>query len=152
MRRSGFTTIEMVIVVLIIGVIATLGFPRLRDSVQKQNYRSAKAALATYVAIARGTAVARGCRTALHFVSGLSSRVWVTSCKINSNVGRDTIGSVEFLGDRFNLRLQAGKDSIQFDSRGIRLSFERTVIKIRTKADQDRDSVVINQLGKVVSQ
>ena len=61
MRRKGFTTIEMIIVVILIGVIAAIGFPRLRDGLEKQNVRSAKALIATMVATARGAAIQRGC-------------------------------------------------------------------------------------------
>ena len=37
MKRSGFTTIEMIMVVVIMGVIATIGFPRIRDALEKQS-------------------------------------------------------------------------------------------------------------------
>ncbi len=36
MGRKGFSMIEMIIVVILIGVIASIGFPRLRDGLEKQ--------------------------------------------------------------------------------------------------------------------
>src|ERR1051325_9366247 len=44
MKRSGFTTIEMVIVVVLIGIIDAIGFPKIRQSLDKANVRSARAA------------------------------------------------------------------------------------------------------------
>ena len=149
MTRSGFTTIELIIVVIMLGVIATIGFPRIRDAVEKQNRRSMRAALVTYVATARGLAVARGCRSSLHFTAGSGSKVWVTTCAING-AGRDTVIRPVATEAQWGHRLLAGRDSIDYTARGLRQSFERTVIKIRTKGDLDRDSVVVNELGKVV--
>lgn len=153
MRQSGFTTIEMIIVVVIVGVIAMMGFPRLRDAVEKQNFRSARIAVGGFVSTARAAAVARGCRSSVHFISGPNSRMWVTSCRLQAGAaGRDTLAGPEWTEQRWNVRIMALRDSITFDPRGLRLTFTPTTIKLRTKADQDRDSVVVNELGKVVRQ
>ena len=50
MRNRGFTAIEILMVMIIIGVLAAFGIPRLRNSLEKQNVRSAKALFATLVA------------------------------------------------------------------------------------------------------
>jgi len=62
MSRKGFSIIEMVVVIILIGLIASIGFPRLRDSLEKQNVRSAKALIATLAATARGAAIQRAAR------------------------------------------------------------------------------------------
>jgi len=36
MGRKGFSTIEMIIVVILIGIIASIGFPRLRDGLESR--------------------------------------------------------------------------------------------------------------------
>jgi Tfp pilus assembly protein FimT len=152
MRTKGFTTIEMIIIVIIIGVITAVAFPRLKDGMDKQNRRSMRAALVSYVAMARGSAVSRGCRASVHFVSGPNSKVWVTACRTSpvGTTARDTLAGPEYTEDRWNHRLQSGKDSITFDARGLRMTMVRTLIRIRTKGDADRDSVVVNELGRVV--
>ena len=153
MRNKGFTTIEMVIIVIIIGVVASIGIPRLKDSLEKQNRRSMRAALVTYIALARNTAVARACRSSVHFVSGPNSRVWVTSCSVKQGApatARDTLAGPEFTEDRWGHRLFSGRDSVNFDARGLRTALVMTQIRIRTKGDQERDSVVINPVGKVI--
>jgi len=153
MKRSGFTTIEMLIVLVIIGVMATIGFPRIRDALEKQSRRSMRAGIVTMVATARGAAVARGCQGTVHFVSGANSRVWVTACNTQPGApagARDTLGGPYFTEDRWGHRFQSGKDEINFTARGMRQTLVRTVILIRTKGDVTRDSVVVNELGRVV--
>ncbi|MGH7567989.1 MAG: GspH/FimT family protein [Gemmatimonadales bacterium] len=150
MRKSGFTTIEMIIVIIIIGIVAAIGFPRMKESVEKQNRRAMRAALVGYVAIARSAAVARGCRSSVHFVSGPNSRVWVTSCLTTNPAARDTLVGPKWTEDEWEHRFQSGRDSITYDPRGLRLTFTRTKITIKTKGDVDKDSVVVNEVGKVV--
>src|SRR5260370_25812144 len=70
MGRKGFSTIELIVVIILIGVIASIGFPRLRDGLEKQNVRSAKALIATLAATARGAAVQRRCSPTLHLTGG----------------------------------------------------------------------------------
>ena len=93
MRRDGFTLIEMIIVVVMIGVIAVIGFPKIRRALDQTNVRSTRVFLSTAVATARAAAVQRGCRTAVHFANG-SGTVWVTACSRANPALIDTIGGV----------------------------------------------------------
>src|SRR5437879_11984910 len=92
MRRSGFTTIEMVIVVVLIGIIALIGFPKISKTLDKTNVRSARDALGTLAATARAAAIQRGCRAVLHFTV---NTVWVTTaCPAKV----DTVSGVQEIG------------------------------------------------------
>lgn len=153
MNTNGFTTIEIVLVVILIGIIAAIGIPRIRDSVEKQDRRAMRGALVGYVAMARSAAVSRGCRASVHFISGGNSRVWVTACRTGAGVprtARDTLAGPEWTEQHWGHRLQSGRDSIDFDFRGLRQPMTKTVILIRTKGDVTRDSVVVNPVGTVV--
>ncbi|HXF94506.1 MAG TPA: GspH/FimT family protein [Gemmatimonadales bacterium] len=154
MSNRGFSAIEMVIVVVLIGIIATIGFPRLKDALEKQNRRDMRAALVSYLALARNSAVARGCRSAVHFVSGPNSRVWVTACSTRPGAAptaRDTLAGPVWTEAQWNHRFYAiGRDSINYDARGLRQQLVATTIKIRTKGEVERDSVVVNPVGKVI--
>lgn len=150
MRKSGFTTIEMIIVIVIIGAVAAIGFPKLRESAEKTSRRSMRTALVGYIAMARSAAVARSCRASVHFVSGPNSKVWVTSCVTANPALRDTLVGPKWTEAEWGHRFQSGRDSITYDPRGLRLNFLRTKITIKTKADVDKDSVVVNEVGKVV--
>src|SRR3989475_1027007 len=121
MERSGFTTIEMIIVVLIIGVIAAIGFPKIRGTLDKTNVRSARVYLSTQLVTARATAVQRGCYAVVHFTSGASGAIWVTACPRRMPGARtvDTIGGVEQPAGPHNGTLTAPRASRRVRPRGL---------------------------------
>ncbi|PYO38635.1 MAG: hypothetical protein DMD33_20660 [Gemmatimonadetes bacterium] len=150
MNRSGFTTIEMVIVVVIIGIIAAMTFPTIRRTLDKTNVRSARVAVGTLAATARAAAVQRGCRGTLHFTSATST-VWVTTwCPPKL----DTVGSVQSLSTRFKVVMSASRDSVQYDPRGLSMDNfpSTTVVRLTGSIASNQDSVQINPIGKVVRQ
>src|SRR2546427_13141528 len=81
MTRSGFSAVELMIVIILIGLIAAVGFPKIHGVLDKTNVRSARVAVGTYVVTARSLAIQRGCRAAVHFAYGASSGAWATSCR-----------------------------------------------------------------------
>lgn len=147
MSRKGFSTIEMIIVVILIGVIATMAFPRLKNSLEKQNIRSTKALMATLVATARGVAVQRGCSATLHMTV---DSVWVTACGVNPPAASVQVGTKKLVGSEFNVTLNPTAATVVYDPRGIATVFQSTTIRII--GPTYRDSVVINQVGKVTRQ
>lgn len=146
MGRKGFSTIEMIIVVILIGIIATIGFPRLRRGLEKQNIRSAKAAVVTMVATARGVAIQRGCTATLNLSA---DSVWVTACGITGNPPPASVlvGTSKQIGGSNRVTLSSTQATINYDPRGIRVRFQPTTIRIIGPTYQD--SVVINEVGKV---
>ena len=150
MGTKGFSTIELAIVMILIGLIAALAFPRIRGALEKQNVRSARAAAQTFVVKARAAAVQRGCRGTVQLRA--DGRVWVTVCTTAPAAGRtlDTLGPIELLGARYNVQVAPSRDSIAFDARGMKVNFERVVVAFRNGAIQD--SLVVNEVGKVVRQ
>ena len=148
MRRSGFTTIEMVIVVVLIGIIAMIGFPKISRTLDKTNLRSARDAVGTLAGTARAAAIQRGCRGVLHFTA---NTVWVTTaCPIKV----DTVSGVHDLYARFKVTMTASRDSVQYDPRGLSLDGfpSYTVARLTGSSTTNQDSVMINSLGKVVRQ
>ena len=148
MRTRGFTFIEVLIVMVLIGIIAALGIPRIRDAIQKNNVRSARAAIGTLVAKARAGAVQRGCKSAIHFTSGSGGTVWITACKVSNSALTDTLGGIEQLAARYSVTLTAGADSVTFMPNGVSPDNVLTLLKVT--ASGISDSVMINQVGKVV--
>ena len=150
MRRSGFTTIEMIIVVAIIGIIALIGFPKISKTLDKTNVRSARDAVGTLAATARAAAIQRGCRGVLHFTASPST-VWVTTA---CPTKLDTVSGVLNLTTQFSVTLSPSRDSVQYDPRGLSMDgfASNTVVRLTGKATTNQDSVMINPIGKVVRQ
>ena len=146
-RQSGFTLVEYIIVLMCMGVLSSLAFPRVREAMQQTSVRSARAAVGILAAKARAVAVQRGCRSVLHFTSGPDGTVWVTACK-TSGAGLDTLDGVERIASRFDIVLAATRDSVRFDSRGLNVDYQLTTVRLA--AGDMRDSLMINQVGKVV--
>jgi len=149
MGRKGFSTIEMIIVVVLIGIIASIGFPRLRRGLEKQRIRNTKALLATMVATARATAIQRGCVATLNFAV---DSVWVTACGLVGNPPPASVlvGTARRVKDDVNVTLSYTTSTIRYDPRGMRLTFQPTTVRVIGPTYQD--SVVINELGKVKRQ
>ncbi|OLB04554.1 MAG: hypothetical protein AUH06_11685 [Gemmatimonadetes bacterium 13_2_20CM_69_27] len=139
----------MIIVVVMIGIIAVIGFPKIRRALDSTNVRSTRVFVGTAVATARAAAVQRGCRAVVHFSSGAGT-VWVTSCSRANPAAIDTIGGVADLASRYNVTLAATTDSIQFDPRGLSMTNATTTVRITGATSYGTDSVLVNPLGRVV--
>jgi len=147
MGRKGFSTIEMIIVVILIGIIASIGFPRLRDGLEKQNIRSAKALIATLAATARGAAIQRGCSATLNLSV---DSIWVSACGVNPPAASVQVGTKKLVGDEFSVTLSATAASVVYDPRGISTVFAPTTVRVT--GPHYSDSVVINEVGRVSKQ
>jgi len=148
MTRRGFTVIEMIIVVAIIGIIALIGFPKISKTLDKTNVRSARDAVGTLAGTARAAAIQRGCRGVLHFTT---NTVWVTTaCPAKV----DTVSGVQDLYARFKVTMSASRDSVQYDPRGLSMDgfASNTVARLTGSVTTNQDSVMINPIGKVVRQ
>ncbi len=92
MARLGFTLLEVLFALVIMGVVLALGVPRLRDWMTHEGARAARLEVTTKLAAARSAAVQRGCQAELH-IDDATSQVWVTACQVQG-AGIDTVGSV----------------------------------------------------------
>src|SRR5882762_1061468 len=109
MDRNGFSMIEMTIVVILVGLIAAIGFPRLRDGLEHQNVRSSKALIATLAATARGAAIQRGCPATLNMTV---DSIWVTACGVNPVATSVQVGTKKLVGDEFSVTLSSTNASV----------------------------------------
>ena len=147
MGRKGFSMIEMIVVVILIGLIASIGFPRLRDALEKQNVRSAKALVATLAATARGAAIQRGCSATLNLTV---DSIWVSACGVNPPANSVQVGTKKLVGDEFSVTLSSSAASVVYDPRGISTVFQATTVYV--VGPHYQDSVVINEVGRVSKQ
>ena len=145
--ERGFSFIEMLVAMVLVGIIASLSIPRLRGSLEKQNVRSAKALMTTLVATARGVAVQRGCPATLNMTT---DSIWVTACGVNPPAASVVVGTKKLVGSEFGVTVSPSNASIVYDPRGIQTQFVATTV--RFIGPNYRDSVMINQVGKVMRQ
>src|SRR2546423_3854607 len=127
MGRKGFSIIELIVVIILIGLIASIGFPRLRDGLEKQNVRSAKALIATLAATARGTAIQRGCSATMNITV---DSIGVTACGVNPPANSVSVGTKKLVGDEFSVTLNSSAASVVYDPRGIATVFQLTTIRV----------------------
>ena len=152
--KRGFTLIELIVVMVVIGVVIGISAPRVRDGMEKINVREAKVSMANFVARARGSAVARGCQSTLNLTTGTTGKVWVTSCK-TGDLGRttavDTVGNVEQIASKYGVNLSSTANTITFDRRGIATNFAFQTITVTGDTYATvKDSIRINPVGKVL--
>jgi type IV fimbrial biogenesis protein FimT len=71
--RQGFTIIEMMIALVIMGILISLGAPSFSDWLQNQQIRAAAEATMNGLQVARGQAVALNTKVTFQFMADLSS-------------------------------------------------------------------------------
>jgi len=117
LRPRGFTLIEMVIVIVLIGALLAVAIPRLVGATDKTSVRSAKDAISALNAVAKSAAIQRGRTARLVLVSG-SGTALVVAAK-TTGTGVDTVGKVENLNSRFGVSFTTTQDTISYSPRGI---------------------------------
>ncbi len=118
--NRGFTLLEVLTTMVIMGIVMALGAPRFRDWMNHESVRTARVNVTTHLAGARSIAVQRGCESVLH-IDAVASRVWVTVCKL-AGPGKDTIGVIDNLSSRYGVVFSSTGDSIRYTPQGIAYS------------------------------
>jgi prepilin-type N-terminal cleavage/methylation domain-containing protein len=142
-RRSGFTLIEMMTVLVIFGTITMLAMPRLQGVRARASLRSAQTQTRTYLMQARAVALQRG-REARFVRNGNTISVTV-----------DSSGTQVVYARPHDLQLEAGvalsatRDEIAFDPRGFAMGTS-AMERVRLTRGTLVDSVCVTRLGKVI--
>lgn len=152
--QRGFTLIEMLVVLVIIGVMMTIAIRPLNRQRQAINARSARVAASQGLALARSAAIARGCTAVFHLnvTATPNSKTWVTACKA-STIGRagaalDTLGRIDTLSNRFGVTVTGTADSVRYDSRGFSVSYASGAFAFAASSTV-RDTLTITAMGRV---
>lgn len=147
MRRLdlGFSLIEMVIVIVVIGVLLTVSMPYFRSASLKSDLRAGIDAIASLHATAKATAIQRGRTARLVLASSTSSAYVVANDASGSGV--DTVGVVENLDSRFGVSFTTSRDTLSFTPRGIGTELSGTTI-IVTKSSLS-DTITISAAGRL---
>ncbi len=144
MTRRGFTLIEVLIVIGLVGVMAAFAVPRIGRTLARQSVRSARGAVETLHSKARAISIQRGRRAALVFngdVAVIVSRHPVTGAV-------DTIGNPEDLHSRYGVTCTTSRDTLLFDPRGVGMESGNTTISVQKGPYVE--GIVISSLGRVL--
>ena len=144
MRRSGFTLVETLIVVVVAGIILSMGFPRMRDAKTKSDLRSARTQVASMYARARNAALETGRTSSLAFNGNNAVVVRVQST--NSAV-LDTLGAVQNLMSAYTVTVAPTVSTLSIDPRGIGTNTAQAVIRLSRGGFTD--SVVVSPFGRL---
>jgi prepilin-type N-terminal cleavage/methylation domain-containing protein len=146
-RKNGFTLVEMMIVVVLIGAVLLIGWPKVASGLAKTNLRSSRTTVANMFAKARAFAMQSNRRTSINFNG--NNVVITASPRTLAGVGTvDSIGGVEKLSEAYGVSLTAPVGSVAYDPRGFG-SLGATQNFVVTR-NSKRDSVMIDGLGRVI--
>ncbi|MGE5091372.1 MAG: Tfp pilus assembly protein FimT/FimU [Bacillota bacterium] len=145
-RRAGFTLIEMLTVVVLIGAVVLMSWPLMRSAKYKSELRSARTSVASMYARARSAAVQYNRATILAF-NGASAVVLATP-RLQAGGTVDTVGRVNNLGVGYGVTVASTNDSLRVDPRGF--GGNSGTVTVRLRKAEFTDSVVISGYGRLV--
>jgi prepilin-type N-terminal cleavage/methylation domain-containing protein len=149
-RAAGFTMLEVMVVLVIIGIATGIVAPRMHAYLARNRVRVALNRLAADLAYARAVAVSSGSGSVLRFhpepECGERATVAYSIARRGTPPGPARRSDLRDVGGRVCL-LFNGPDSVAFNSRGLLLPFQnRTVWGTEAGA---RDSLTISVMGRV---
>jgi prepilin-type N-terminal cleavage/methylation domain-containing protein len=115
--RRGFSFMELMVVVTMIGIMLAVALPYLRSSTSKASARGAADAVTALHSRARMAAISRGRSAKLVIPSG-TNKVLVIASKVTTS-GIDTLGKVVDLAGQYGVTITSTSDTVSFSPRGI---------------------------------
>jgi prepilin-type N-terminal cleavage/methylation domain-containing protein len=147
--REGFTLVETLIVVVLLGLIVLIGFPRMSSAMVQNDLRGARVAMVNLVAAARAASVQGNRLTWIKF-EGNTAHV-LARPRTDGAAGADTVGVVHDLDEQYGVTvaITGGVDSIQFDPRGFGAGFAAAADTIMLSRSGHSSTLTIDGLGRV---
>ena len=139
--RKGFTLIEVLVVIVIVGVLLTVVVPRYGTMTSAMGVRSANQTIGALLAQGRATAIRTGRQVRL--IRSANLVTLTTTDGVNP-----VIISQQDLGSQYGVTVSATKDTIAYDPRGL-LAGNSATLKFVVTDGITRDSVCVMALGKV---
>jgi prepilin-type N-terminal cleavage/methylation domain-containing protein len=151
-RRSGFTLLEVIIVMFLAALIAAMGAPRLSAALRKRTTSVAADQFTAAHSLAKATAVRYGRVAQLH-LDAAAKRIWVDADTSANGIGqRATIWYVRDLSAA-GLTMSSTRSLLCFDARGIAStagSCEAGDATVIFSESDKADTVTTTALGKLL--
>jgi prepilin-type N-terminal cleavage/methylation domain-containing protein len=145
--RKGFTLIETLLAIVILGIVVLLGFPRMSAGMTSASVRGARTTLINLFAKAR-TAATQANRITLVKIEGDNAFVLMRPRLLPGAGDADTLGAVERLGDSYGVTVTATIDSVRFDPRGLGTGFGTGTTFVISR-NGTTETITIDGLGRV---
>jgi prepilin-type N-terminal cleavage/methylation domain-containing protein len=147
-RRDGFTLVETLIVIVILGLIVLIGFPKLSSAMVQSDLRSARTTIVNMVATARAVSVQSNRLTWIKFEGNTAHVLARPRLTVAGTGDADTVGAVRDLSDQYGVAVAYGVDSIRFDPRGFGMGSGATDTIILSRGGHS-SMITIDGLGRV---
>ncbi len=147
-RRAGFTAVELMIVVVIVGVLTVVAIPRFSVWRERGSVGAARQQIVSAIATARSSAVQRGTRATFK-VSGNTIRAWAMSPAGDTVFVIPLVRLDSTLNTTITLR-NAADTAIVFDGRGFSRRSSGGVYRYILENGKHRDSVCVGSGGTVL--
>jgi len=151
-NRRGFTMIEAVMVMSVLGIVAAIGGPKISAALQRRTTASAADQFILTHSLTRSTALRYGRVAQLH-VDATGQRFWVDVDTSANGIGqRAIIANVRYVNDN-GLHMTTNRALLCFDARGIAStagSCESGDAKVIFSNGVMADTVATTILGKVL--
>ncbi|MGQ0714204.1 MAG: pilus assembly FimT family protein [Gemmatimonadaceae bacterium] len=138
--RSGFTVVELITVVVIMGILALIAMPRFAETVRNSKVRSARNEIVAYFSRARAVAIQRGQRTDVRVAGSRMSVVTMANGTEEMVVQRD-------LYEQHGVSLSASQGQFSYDPRGFTANMAGAGRLMVTRDDRTLP-VCVSRLGK----
>ena len=152
MSESGFTLLDTLIVVALVGLLAGIVFPRIADIQSRFAVRGATMAFMSNHSLTRATAIREGRVAELH-IDATNDRFWVeVDTTLAGSGGMDTIGRVVDVGAE-GVTLTSTQTLLCFDGRGMPSAASGCATAGATISftyETNADTIRITTLGKIL--
>jgi type II secretion system protein H len=146
--RNGFTLVETLIVVVLLGLVAVIAFPKMSAAMARNDLRGARTSVINLVAKARAVA-AQSNRLTLVVFEGNSAHL-VAGPRRTAGAGTvDTVGTFQDMAEAYGVTVAAPMDSIRFDPRGFGVGFGAVPATIVLTRNGHGSTITIDGLGRV---
>jgi prepilin-type N-terminal cleavage/methylation domain-containing protein len=143
MKPRGFSLIELLIVIVLIGAITSFAIPMVRRGLEARRVSGARIAITTMNAKARAIAVQRS-RSVRFIIAGNEVRL----VSLHPVTGAVTVIEQRDLNTVYGVTVASSRDTLLYDPRGLGLQNSATMIAV-SRPGGYADTVVINSLGGV---